>query len=233
MVGAAEERADLAGGRVGIGRRRRARRGASRRRSSSGAAVRESLEGLAIDVGDQVAEAIDAQHRRRDARPSSTSRLRDVEPLNAPAGRPSADSSMPLASHAAAGAKRSRPSNVRLTVGRAYRRSVSSTTRFGGHLVEDRRQHAVVGRDEPIVAGVGGDAAAGRADAGIDDDEKDRAGWKVPVGGGELERAASTSCGGTSCVMSTSVDVGTDAERRRPSSCRRSDRGCRSRSAAR
>jgi len=50
----------------------------------------------------------------------------------APAGRPSAASSTPFASHAAAGAKRSRPSNVRLTVGRAYRRSVSSTTRLGG-----------------------------------------------------------------------------------------------------
>ncbi len=39
---------------------------------------------------------------------------------------------MPLPSHAAAGAKRSRPSNVRLIVGRAYRRSVSSTAFFAG-----------------------------------------------------------------------------------------------------
>ena len=37
----------------------------------------------------------------------------------APTGRPSAVSSTPFASQAAAGAKRSRPSNVRLTVGRA------------------------------------------------------------------------------------------------------------------
>src|SRR5207237_668385 len=50
----------------------------------------------------------------------------------APAGRPSADNSRPFASHPAAGANRSRPSNVRLTVGRAYRRSVSSTTLRGG-----------------------------------------------------------------------------------------------------
>ena len=45
---------------------------------------------------------------------------------------PSDTRAMPFASHPAAGAKRSRPSNVRLTVGRAYLRSVSSTTFFGG-----------------------------------------------------------------------------------------------------
>ena len=39
---------------------------------------------------------------------------------------------MPFASQPAAGANRSRPSKVRLTVGRAYFRSVSSTTFFGG-----------------------------------------------------------------------------------------------------
>ena len=56
-------------------------------------------------------------------------------------------------------------------------------------LAEHRRQHAVVGRDEPVVAGLGGDAAARRADAGIDDDEEDRAGRKVAIARGELERA--------------------------------------------
>ena len=45
---------------------------------------------------------------------------------------PSETSATPLARNPAAGANRSRPSNVRLTVGRAYLRSVSSTTFFGG-----------------------------------------------------------------------------------------------------
>ena len=45
---------------------------------------------------------------------------------------PSAAIAIPLARNPAAGANRSRPSNVRLTVGRAYFRSVNSTTFFGG-----------------------------------------------------------------------------------------------------
>ena len=61
---------------------------------------------------------------------------------------------------------------------------------LGRMLVEDGRQHAVVGRDERVVAGVGGDAAARRADAWIDDDEENRAGGKIAIGRGELERAA-------------------------------------------
>ena len=49
-------------------------------------------------------------------------------------GRPSAVRSIPFASHAAAGAKRSRPSNVRLTVGRAYSAL--------GQLDDSLRRHA-------------------------------------------------------------------------------------------
>ena len=58
-----------------------------------------------------------------------------------------------------------------------------------GRLAQDRGQHAVVGRDEAVVARVGSDAATCRADAGIHDRHEDRARWKVLVGGGELERA--------------------------------------------
>ena len=81
--------------------------------------MRESLDRLAIDVGHQVAEAIDAHDDAADGRPRPTSGIGNVEALDVRHGRPSADSWMPFASHAAAGAKRSRPSNVRLTVGRA------------------------------------------------------------------------------------------------------------------
>src|SRR5919204_143944 len=39
-------------------------------------------------------------------------------------------------------------------------------------LVEDEGEDAVVGRDDSVLAGLGGDAAARRADAWIDDDEE-------------------------------------------------------------
>src|SRR5439155_8332674 len=56
-------------------------------------------------------------------------------------------------------------------------------------LVEDRGEHAVVGRDEFVVPRVGGDAPARRTDAWIDDDEEDRAGRKEFIRSGELQRA--------------------------------------------
>ena len=56
-------------------------------------------------------------------------------------------------------------------------------------VVHDHAEHAIVGSDELIVAGVGGNPPARRSHAGIDHNKKNRAGWKVPVGGGQLERA--------------------------------------------
>jgi hypothetical protein len=50
------------------------------------------------------------------------------------------------------------------------------------------RQHAVVRRDEAIVAGVGRDAAPRRADAGIDDRDEDGARGKVLVRRRQLQR---------------------------------------------
>ncbi len=147
------------------------------------------VERPAVDVGDEVAEAIDAEHFAVDSASASTEGRGMSSCCSGPEGRPSAVSSIPSASHAAAGAKRSRPSNVRLTLGRANRRSVSSTTRLGGLSGRRDRQHAVVGRDERVVAGVGGDAAPRRADAGVHDDQKDRARRKVPVRRCQLERA--------------------------------------------
>ena len=92
--------------------------------------------------------------------------------------RPNDVSAVPLASHPAAGAKRSRPSNVRLTVARAYFRSCQLDDALRRRLAEHAGEHAVVGRDEPIVAGVRGEPAPPRSDARIDDDQKHRAGGK-------------------------------------------------------
>ena len=194
---------------------------------------RELVERAAIDVGDQVAEAIDAQHFAARARHPRSAAAGCRAACTVPAGRPSAVSSTPLASHAAAGANRSRPSNVRLTVGRAYRRSVSSTTLARRRLVEHERQHAVVGRHEPVVARFGGDAAPRRADARIDDDEKDRARRKVPVRRRQLERAGKHVVGRRCRARCRRASRRDRSRARRLSSCRRSDRACRSRSAAR
>jgi hypothetical protein len=61
---------------------------------------------------------------------------------------------------------------------------------LGGVFVQNRGQHAIIGRHEAIVAGVGRDAAARRADAGVDDHQEDGAGRKIAVRCGEFERAA-------------------------------------------
>ena len=170
--------------------------------------LHELLEQLPVDVRHEIAEAIDPQHLARRARRRSRLARECDSCWMVPADRPSAERSTPFASQPAAGANRSRPSNVRLTVGRAYRRSVSSTTRRAGDFLEHRGQHAVVWRDEPVVARVGRDAPPRGTHARIDDDEKDGARRKVLVAGGQLERAVSTSCGGMSWVMSTSVTSG-------------------------
>ena len=184
MVGAAEQRADLAGRRLGVGRRRGASTALaadvdarSRRRAG------KLLERLAIDVGDEVAEPIDAQRPRRAIASPSTLRLGQVERLVvASTGRPSAVSCDALAPATRRPARSDRalrtsgsPSAAR-TAARSARRRASAAC-----SCEDRRQHAVVGRDEPVVAGLGREAAARRSDAGIDDDEEDRAGGKVLV----------------------------------------------------
>ena len=231
MVGAAEERAHLARRRVGVGRDD-LRHLIGRPTPMDEPLAAKRVERAAIDVRDEIAEAIDAHDLAVDAdrRPRG---LGTVEALHAPGGRPSADSSMPLASHAAAGAKRSRPFERA-----AHRRprvpplgQLDDALRR--MLVEDGRQHAVVGRDEPVVAGFGRDAAARRSDAGIDDDEKDRAGRKVAVRGRQLERAGDDVVRRAPRARCRRASRPGKSRARRPSSCRRSGRACRSRSAAR
>src|SRR5438874_824143 len=81
MIGAAEERADLAVAGVGI-RRDDARHGVLADADLE-RAVRQLVERAAIDVRDQVAEAIDAQHLAVDVIGGDV-RLRDLEPVNRP-----------------------------------------------------------------------------------------------------------------------------------------------------
>jgi hypothetical protein len=56
-------------------------------------------------------------------------------------------------------------------------------------LVEHHGQHAVVGRHELVIAGVGGDAPARGADARIDHREEHGAGRKVAIRSGQFEGA--------------------------------------------
>ena len=56
-------------------------------------------------------------------------------------------------------------------------------------FAQHRGQHAVVRRDEPVVAGFGGDAAPGAADARIDHGEENRAGGEVARRRGQLQGA--------------------------------------------
>ena len=120
MIGAAEERAELAGAGLGVRRTPASRsRGPPATGTPSARRADELLERPPIDVGDEVAEAVHAHDlaARSDRRPppAAAAPTRTIDP----AGRPSVVSATPFASQAAAGAKRSRPSKVRLTVGRA------------------------------------------------------------------------------------------------------------------
>ena len=157
---------------------------------------------------DQVAEAIDAQHLAVD--PAVVERgARDVEALDRAGGaaergeidalgQPGGGRREPIAPF-------ERPADGRprvLALGQlddALRRM----------LVEHRGQHAVVGRHEPVVARFGGDAAARRADAGIDDDEEDRA-RRENSGRRRRARARRRArrAAAMSCEMSTSVASG-------------------------
>ena len=113
---------------------------------------------------------------------------------------------MPLASHAAAGAKRSRPSNVRLTVGRhtdapsarrdgaaAFPGGPRSARRCRARRSDTRRPRR---RCPPR-----------GADAGIDDGQEHGPGREC-VAGRELQRALEDVMGGHVVVMSTSVASG-------------------------
>ena len=118
MIGAAEECTQFTGRRLGIGGDDAGNVAAADADHDRGAAA-EVLERAAIDIGDQVAESIDAHHLAGDL-PGRDHRLRQIEVWKSAMLLPSETRAMPFASHPAAGANRSRPSNVRLTVGRAY-----------------------------------------------------------------------------------------------------------------
>jgi len=187
MIGAAEERADLAWRRVGVGR------------DHAGDLVEADadLQRTARELLERPRSMFVIRLPKRSTRttwPSMRSSCTVGRGISRrwmlAALRPSAARSTPFASHAAAGAKRSRPSNVRLTVGR--RTSARSARRFASADARRARPVStpVVGSHELVAAGIGGNAAARRTDPGIDDDEKDRADWKIAARRGELERAA-------------------------------------------
>jgi hypothetical protein len=74
-----------------------------------------------------------------------------------------------------------------LTVGRvAPLRQLDDA--LGPRLLEDAGEHAVVGRNEPVVTRLGNQAAAGGSHARVHDDKEDRASGKVLVAGGQLDR---------------------------------------------
>ena len=192
-----------------IGRRpAAARRGPpTARRSRRRAASRSTRR--AIEVGDQVAEAVDALDHAvesvGDARPAGG----HVEPLvvrDAAAqrrqrhalGQPCRGRREPVAALEGAADRRARV----LTLGElddALRRRSSNTA----------DEHAVVGPDEPVVADLGGQAAARRAHAGIDDGEEDGAGREIRVARGEQRaRRPARRAAGMSWLMSTSVASG-------------------------
>ncbi len=79
-------------------------------------------------------------------------------------------------------------------------------------LAQDLGQHAVVGRDEPVVARLGGNATPRRSDAGIDDGQEHRAGRKVAIGRGELQRALEHVVGGDIMRDVDERRLGADAE---------------------
>ena len=110
----------------------------------------------------------------------------------------------------------SRPWNVLETSVRQNRRSARRTARRTEILSQGSGMHSVIGGDEPRTGPVAATGASRwppravvAADARIDHDEVYRAGRKLADGVGEDSEPATTSCGGTLCVISTSVASGT------------------------
>ena len=157
VVGTAEERTELPCLDVVVGVHETRERGIA---GDDGdlRGVRELLERPAIDVGDGVAEPIDDEDRAASVSPSTTGTGMSRRWYSC-TGRPSAAIWTPRASQPAAGANRSRPSNVRLTVGRAYCAFCDLHDLARRQRAQGFGQQPVVGRHEPVVARVDGDAA--------------------------------------------------------------------------
>ena len=226
VIGAAEQRARPRRRRIGVGRRRR--RAIVRRPTSIGtragaASARTSRRSMLVI---EVAEAIDAQHLARQHRRRRDCGCGHVEPLAVGDGRPERGrASMPFASHAAAGANRSRPSNVRLTVGRAYRALGQLHDRASA---ASPRRPATARRCPARRTGSRRPRRRCRAAPSRRPDRRPTRkmvpGRKVAVAGRELERAGQH-------VVRRDVVGDVDERRRpgrcrapRPSSCRRSGR---------
>jgi hypothetical protein len=187
VVGAAEQRADAVGRQFGVGGDEPLDALAGRI-DRDRAAPAQALDRLAIDVGDEIAEAVDAQH---DAADRIRGRLgqREVELLDFVDG-PSQRGQLRALGEPRGGRGKAIAALERAAHGRPRVPTLGQFDDFlRRRLPQDHREHAVVGRHEPVVAGVGRESAARRADAGIDDGDEDRAHRKVPVGAGQLQRA--------------------------------------------
>ena len=157
----------------------------------------ESVQRLAIDVGDQVAKPIDEQDLP--AKPlGACFGYRDLEAFVSVYEWPECSHV-----HASRQPRRRRREPIAAFERAAHRRP--GVLAFGElddparrNRLEDRGQHAVVGGDEPVVAGFGRDAAPRRPDAGIDDRKKDGAGGKVaarpPPAAGRREGRRAAGC---------------------------------------
>ena len=180
------------------------------------AAPAQALDRAAVDVRDEVAEAIDAQHfavapsplARRPGRESS--RRRPV----ASSGRPSA---FEVDARRQPRRRRREPvAPLERAADRSARvpalRSARPPAR-GGTLLEHRGQDAVVRRDEPVVARLAPRSAArDEPTPGSTTTRKIVPGGNVPVAGGQLERRRQH-------VVRRDVVRDVD-ERRRPGRCR-------------
>src|ERR1043166_1594337 len=151
--------------------------------------LREAIERAAIDVRDEVAESIDAEHHA--AQPLVLdARLGNVEQL--PIGERRAKLAQLDALR--------QPRRRRREPVAAFERAADVRQRVlplgqlhdprRAHVPEHRGQQTVVGGDEFIAAPLGGDAAPRRSDAGVDDAQKHGARGKVFERRGEFERAA-------------------------------------------
>ncbi len=177
-----------------------------------GVARGELLERPPIDVGDQVAEVIlldDASVERV----ALDGRARQIEQhgiVDRPAERVEVDAAQ-------------QPGGGRREAIAAFERAADRRPEVaalgqlddapGRRVLEDGGEQPVVGRDEAIVPRLGRDAAARRADAGIDDGDEHGAGGEISEAGGELERPAEHVVRGDVVGDVDEREIGADAQR--------------------
>ena len=175
------------------------------------------LERPAIDVGDQVAEAIllDDPSVELVVAHFGTRQIQQHRIVHRPAERVELDA----AQQPGGGGRESIAAFERAADGRP---EIAALGQFddalGRRVLEDGGEQAVVGRDEAILPHFGRDAAARRTDAGIDDGDEHGPGGEISEAGGELERPAEHVVRGDVVGDVDEREIGADAQARLPSS---------------